>query len=125
MRPRIVLATALLALFGQPATASQTACRFTGGESPQYYEVEFIGYTDIDPMVVFSSTTLGSGDLITLSSKQYTLKQFSQKTATVDLTFRNPGDDSLPPSFTLIGQKGKAQLKISTRTIDGSLRCDF
>ncbi|QDH69703.1 hypothetical protein [Marilutibacter alkalisoli] len=113
----------LLALAGQPASASQTACFFDSGQDPEYYELEFIGYDDINPMIVFSSTVNGSGKRITLSSENYSLEHFSQKTATVHLEFRNPGDDSLPPSFTLIGRNGLAQLKIGPTAVDGSLRC--
>lgn len=126
MRPSALsgLLAALLALASPPATASQTACTFEGGKAPQYYEVEFIGYSDVNPMIVFSSTTFGSGKRITLQPETYSLKRFSQKAAMVHLEFRNPGSRSLPPSFNLAGQRGKAHLKIGSATVDGSLKCD-
>ena len=125
MRQRIALVIVLLALASHPAIASQTACTFEGGKEPQYYELEFIGYSDVNPMVVFTSTTFGSGERITLQPENYSLKQFSQKTAMVHLEFRNPGNGSLPPSFSLIGQRGQAQLKIGSTAVDGSLKCDY
>ena len=124
MKQRIVLVIALLALASQPAIASQTACTFEGGEVPRYYELEFIGYGDAHPTIVFSSTAFGSGKRIMLQPANYSLKNFSQKAATVQLEFRNPGDGSLPPSFSLTGHKGQAQLKIGSTTVAGSLNCD-
>ena len=125
MRQRIALVIALLALASQPAIASQTACTFQGGKAPQYYELEFIGYSDVNPMIVFSSTEFGSGKRITLQPENYSLKKFSQKTAMVHLEFRNPGNGSLPPSFSLTARRGQAQLKIGPTVVDGSLICDF
>ena len=123
MRHRIALVAVLLALASQPATASQTACTFEGGEAPQYYELEFVGYSDVNPMIVFSSTAFNSGKRITLQSESYTLTRFSQKAAMVHLLFRNPGNSSLPPSFSLTGRGGKAQLTIGSTVINGSLKC--
>jgi hypothetical protein len=125
MRQRIALVVFLLGLASQPAIASQSACTFEGGKAPQYYELEFIGYSDVNPMIVFSSTAFGSGKRITLQPEHYSLKSFSQKAAKVHLEFRNPGNSSLPPSFNLTGQQGKAQLKIGSAAVDGSLKCDY
>ena len=124
MRYRIALVVVLLALASQPAIASQTACVFEGGKAPQHYELEFIGYSDVNPMIVFSSTTFGSGKRITLQPENYTLKHFSQKTAMVHLEFRNPGNGSLPPSFNLTGQRDEAQLTIGFTAVNGSLKCE-
>lgn len=125
MRQKIARAIVLLALAGQSAVASLTTCTFEGDKDTQYYELEFIGYSDVDQMVVFSSTAFGSGKRITLPSENYSLKNFSQKAATVHLEFRNPGNSSLPPSFSLTGRKGQAQLKIGSTAIDGSLNCGY
>lgn len=123
MRHRIAFVTLLLALAGHPAVASQTACTFEGGKAPQYYELEFIGYSDVNPMIVFSSTVFGSGKRITLQPQSYSLTRFSQKAAMVHLVFRNPGNRALPPSFSLVGRGGKAQLTIGATVINGSLKC--
>ena len=124
MRHRIPLVVVFLAVASQPAYASQTACTFEGGKAPQYYELEFIGYGDVNPMIVFSSTAFSSGKRITLQPENYTLKRFSQKTAMVYLEFRNPGNGSLPPSFNLTGHRGEAQLTIGPATVNGSLKCE-
>ena len=123
MTQRIALVIVLLALASQPAVASQTACTFESNKASQYYELEFIGYSDVNPMIVFSSTAFGSGKRITLEPENYSLENFNQKTAMVHLEFRNPGNGSLPPSFSLTGRSGKAQLKIGPTTVDGSLKC--
>lgn len=124
MRQRITPLVFLLVLAGPPAIASQTACTFEGGKAPQYYELEFIGDSDVDPMIVFSSTAFGSGKRITLQPENYSLKDFSQKAEMIHLEFHNPGVDSLPPSFILTGRRGRALLKIGSIAIDGSLKCD-
>lgn len=115
----------LLVLMGQPALASQTVCTFSAGEASRYYELEFIGYGDADPIIVFSSTTFGSGERITLNPADYSLKNFSQKARKVSLEFRNPQNLALPPSFSLNGIDGRAMLTIGSSTIEGDLKCDY
>lgn len=115
----------LLALIGQPALASQTVCSFSAGEAPRYYELEFIGYGDADPIIVFSSTTFGSGERVTLNPEDYSLKHFSQKVGKVSLEFRNPKNIALPPSFSLNGADGRAILAIDSSIIEGDLKCDY
>lgn len=115
----------LLAFISQPALASQTVCTFSAGESPRYYELEFIGYGDTDPVIVFSSTTFDSGKRITLPPANYWLKHFSQKATKVSLEFRNPQNPALPPSFNLNGVDGHAILTIGSSVIEGDLKCDY
>lgn len=105
----IAVVTALLALAGQSAIASGTACTFEGVKESQYYELEFIGYSNVRPVIAFSATGFASGRRVTLPPESYSLKDFSQEAAMVHLEFRNPGDALLPPSFSLVGQAGKAQ----------------
>jgi len=120
----LISAAALLAVWSQAALASQTACVFSGSQAPHYYELEFIGYSDVNPMVVFSSTAFGSGARFTLSPANYTLKRFSQKAKSVSLDFRNPQDPALPPSFDLVGRRGRAKLKIGSIVTEGDLKCE-
>lgn len=122
---RIAGAATLLALMSQPALASQTACTFSAGEAPRYYELEFIGYGDADTVIVFSSTTFGSGKPVTLDPADYSLKHFSQKARKVSLEFRNPESRALPPSFNLNGVDGRAILSIGSSVIEGNLKCDY
>jgi len=116
---------ALLLLATGPALASQTVCTFESGTSSPYYEVEFIGYSDARPMVVFSSTAFGAGRRVTLQPADYTLKQFNSSTAAVLLEFRNPGSGALPPSFTLTGRGGHATFTIGSKAVPGVFRCDL
>ena len=126
MKNRIALGATLLALVSQPAIASQTACTFSGGKEPQYFEIEFIGYRDANPMVVFSSSEFASGKRVTLKPADYVLKHFSQSTATLNLAFRNPGSHLLPPSFSLLTRRhGDAQLKMGSTIVNGELKCDY
>lgn len=118
-------AMSLLALTGQPAYASQTACIFSAGDASRYVELEFIGYDDTNPTLVFSSTTFSSGQRIRLDSTDYSLKQFSPKTREVSLEFRNPKNLAAPPSFNLNGTGGRAILTSGSTIIDGYLQCDY
>jgi len=124
MKHKFVLAFALLTSRAEPAFGSQTACMFSTDEVPQYYEVEFIGYSDTEPMIVFRSE-LDSGKGFTLHPENYTLRYLSQKARAVGLKFDNPEDSTMPPSFTLAGVDGRATLKIGPSVIEGDLRCDF
>lgn len=113
-----------LALVGPPAYASQVACTFSTGEAPHYYELEFIGYGDAQPIIVFSSTAVASGKRIELPPAHYSLQRFSPEARAVSLTFRNPDDPALPPSFGLHGTGGRAVLSIGSRRMTGDLACD-
>lgn len=124
MKKWIALVATSVALASHPAFASQTACTFSGGKQPQYFEIELIGYSDANPMIVFSSTEFSSGKRVVLPPADYVLDHFSQSDGAIDLAFRNPGNPSLPPSFGLIaGRGGRAQLKMGTTIVDGELKC--
>jgi hypothetical protein len=121
---RLAPAVTLLALIGQPALASQTVCTFSAGEASRYYELEFVGYGDTSPIIVFSSTEFGSGKRITLHPADYSLKQFSPKSEKISLEFRSPENVAQPPSFNLNGADGRAILSIASSVIEGDLKCD-
>lgn len=123
MMGKLVSTAILFSLMGQPALASQTVCTFSADDAFRYYELEFIGYGDTDPMIVFSSTTFGSGKPIALNPANYSLKHFSRKTGKVSLEFRNPKNLALPPSFNLNGADGRAILAIGSSIIEGDLKC--
>lgn len=114
----------LPALLAPPVFASQTACIFSTGQTSPYYELEFIGYGDSRPTLVFSSTTFRAGQRIALPAAQYRLQQFSQQARSVKLEFQNPADPALPPSFTLAGTGEQAWLTIGSTRLLGDLRCD-
>ena len=124
MKRKLAFIVILLALMVQPALASQTACMFSTDKATHYYEIEFVGYSDTDPMIVFSSTVFGSGKRFTLHPSNYTLEHFSKKARAVSLEFRSQEGSAMPP-FTLVGTAGRASLKIGSNDIEGDLRCDF
>lgn len=115
----------LSALACAPALASSTACIFSGEAGRDYYEIEFIGYSDIDPLIVFRPKARDNGAGVSLDSRHYRLKEFSQQARRVRLEFYNPGRRSLPPSFVLEGAAGKASLSIEGRRVDGALECGY
>jgi hypothetical protein len=120
----LLRAITLSALGSASALASQTACVFSSDEAPHYYEVEFVGYGDDAPIVVFSSTSLASGKRITLRSADYVIERFSPAAGRIDLTFHNPRDAAMPPSSTLAGEDGHARLRLGDTLVQGELVCD-
>lgn len=126
LRPVYKFAPALMlwALLAQPVLASQTSCTFTTVDTPDYYEIEFIGYTDTNPVLVFSSTAFGSGKRIALPPADYTLNYFSRKEGRVGLEYRNPQNPALPPSFALAGIGANVWLTIGSARLRGELKCD-
>ncbi len=125
MTHKLAAVATLLALMSQPALASQTLCTFSAGEASRYYELEFVGYSDTNPTIVFSSTEFGSGKPITLDSSHYSLEHFNPKVGKVSLEFRDTKGLALPPSFNLNGADGRAILSIGSRVIEGELKCDY
>ena len=124
-RPMHKFASAVMlwAVVAQPVFGSQTGCTFSTGDTPGYYEIEFIGYGDTMPVLVFSATTFGAGKRITLRPADYTLHHFSQKDRRVGLEFRNPQNPALPPSFTLAGTGDHVWLTIGAIRTRGDLKC--
>jgi hypothetical protein len=64
-----------------------------------------------------------AGKRITLPPAHYSLKVLNPNTAQVHLEFRNPGLSDLPPSFTLKGQEGRAQIEAGATLVPGTLKC--
>lgn len=125
MTRKLAFVATSLALMSQPAIASQTLCTFSAGEASRYYELEFIGYGDTNPTIVFSSTEFGSGKPITLNPANYLLKHFDSKARKVGMEFRDPKSLGVPPSFNLNGTDGRAILSIGSSVIEGELKCDY
>lgn len=119
--PKFAPALLLLALLAQPALASQTACTFASGATSPYYELEFIGYGDTQPLLVFSSTAFRAGQRIALPAAD--LQHFSRKARRVSLEFHNPADPALPPSFSLAGTGDQVWLSIGSARLQGALTC--
>ncbi|UXI66887.1 hypothetical protein [Tahibacter amnicola] len=113
----------LLAAIAQPALASHTLCTFSGSQGAEYYELEFIGDEEAEPVIVFSATSIG-GRRLTLERADTVLERFSRGERSVSLSFRGRGDASQPPSFRLVGANGSARLTIGEKAIEGSLDCE-
>lgn len=114
----------LLGCAGGPAAASQTLCTFSAGTPPAYHELEFIGYGDAAPLVVYSASAWRSGQRVPLSPPHLVLERFDPRMGAVALEFRNPGDASLPPSLALRGMAGRARLSVGASVLEGGLVCD-
>ena len=122
MTQKIVFA-ALVLWVSTPVLASHTICSFESAQASRYDELEFIGDGDGKPMIVFSSTALGSGERVRLQSADYTLKHFIPREAAVHLAYRNPGSPAWPASFTLTARNGRATLQIGPVAEGGIFRC--
>jgi hypothetical protein len=109
------------AFSSQGAWASQTLCTFEGGEASAYRELEFIGHSAAEAVIVLSHGV--AGKRITLTPAHYSLKVLNPTTAQVHLEFRNPGKSDLPPSFTLTGQRGRAQIEVGATVYAGTFKC--
>ena len=92
--------------------------------APAYHELEFIGYGDAAPLVVYSASAWRSGQRVPLSPPHLVLERFDPRTGAVALEFRNPGDASLPPSLALRGMAGRARLSVGASVLEGGLVCD-
>ena len=120
-----LLVISLLVLFSGSAVASSTACQFSGTYDEDLYEIEFIGHDDRAPLIVFSSTASGGGRRIALPAAHYELKTFDSGKQAVALRFTNPGNPSLPPSFTFDASGEQGILRIGSRRITGQAGWSF
>lgn len=121
---RLACGLALLACAAGPAAASQTLCTFWAGTPPDYHELEFIGYGDAAPLVVYSGSAWRGGQRAPLSPPHLVLQRFKPRTGAVVLEFRNPGDPDLPPTLALRGVGGHARLSVDGKFVEGNLACD-
>jgi hypothetical protein len=116
---RVIFAAALAAA-AIPASATSTMCMFEGSSGASSYSVEFIGYGEI-AMIQMNL----SGGPRSLPEGSYEVMEFDQRNGKIDLVYRNPGDPSLPPSFTLVGARDNVRMTIGKERIVGELNCDF
>ena len=115
MIPAIFLAAAATS-----ASATSTMCRFEGSSDSSTYSLEFIGYGEIAVIKI----DLPEGPR-SLPSGSYKVIEFDERTRKIDLVYRNPGDPSLPSSFTLKGVGDKVRMAIGKVQIVSKLNCDF
>lgn len=102
--------------------ASHTSCTFSGEKADKYYEIEFIGQLTEGPQIVFASAAHNSGQRQVLNAKNYTLTN-GAVINTFTLVFKNQGNVSQPPSFSLRSDKGNSELTFGAEVIKGELSC--
>ncbi|MCS3748439.1 hypothetical protein FHY18_004076 [Xanthomonas arboricola] len=113
--------SAALLLVATPATASSTMCTFTVPSGSSTYDLEFLGYGEIQ-QILFRPP--GSDEPKSLPIGSYQVIEFQETTRTIDLTYRNPGNAHLPQSLTLRGVGKNTLMKIAGKTIVGEFNCD-
>lgn len=115
-----VISVVSLAMAAVPASATSTMCTFEGSSGSSSYSIEFIGYGEIATIQM----NLPDGPR-NLPDGSYTVAEFDERKGKIDLAYRNPGDPSLPPSFTLEGVGDNVRMTIGEERIVGELNCDF
>ncbi|MBB3801009.1 hypothetical protein FHR47_001243 [Xanthomonas arboricola] len=120
MRATCAIST-LFVLIAAPATASSTMCTFTSQSGNPANDLEFLGYGKIQQILVHLP---GSDGAKSLPSGSYHVIEFEEKTRTINLSYRNPGNPQLLPSFTLKGVGKKTSMWTAGKTITGEFSCD-
>ena len=116
---RVIFALFLVAA-AMPASATSTMCMFDGSNESSSYSIEFIGYGEIGGILM----SLPEGPR-SLPAGSYEVLEFDEQKSKINLAYRNPGDPSLPPSFTLEGVGNNVRMTIGEERIAGVLNCDF
>lgn len=106
----------LLLASGDPLGATGSVV-FTGGG----YGIEVVVGFDQRPGVAYLRfTPPGSTRGVHLPIAQLRVRAFDPQRQVLRLTYRNPGQPGLPPSFELVVQKGVGLLRIGRRQIRGT-----
>ncbi|WAH64769.1 hypothetical protein [Xanthomonas hortorum] len=113
--------SAALFLVAAPATASSTMCTFTAPSGSPANDLEFLGYGEIQQILFHLPRSDGPKSL---PSGSYQVIEFEEMTRTISLTYRNPGNPQLLPSFTLKGVGKNTLMGIVGKTIAGEFKCD-
>ena len=116
---RVIFAVSLAAV-ALPASATSTMCMFEGSSGSSSYSIEFIGYGEI----AMIQMNLAGGPR-SLPEGSYKVIEFDERNGKINLAYRNPGDPSLPPSFTLEGARKNVRMTVGKERIVGKLHCDF
>ncbi|NIK31331.1 hypothetical protein [Xanthomonas arboricola] len=113
--------SAALLLVATPATASSTMCTFNAPSGSSAYDLEFLGYGEIQQILFHLP---GSDGPKSLPSGSYQVIEFEERTRTINLAYHDPGNPQLLPSFTLKGVGKNTFMKTEGKTIAGEFKCD-
>lgn len=95
-------------------------CVFSALQGTPKYDIEFIGYDQVAMIQVHLP-----GGPRSFPAGSYELVEFDERTSKVHLVYRNPGDPTLPPSFTLKGAGKHVRMSIGENRVVGELNCDY
>ena len=95
-------------------------CMFDPPSTAPLSVLEFLGYQEIGPVLVH-----GHKGPRSLPHGSWKVLDFDAPSARIHFVYVNPGDASLPDSFTLTGQQKSTRLVTGGRTYTGVFRCDF
>ncbi|GAB1596756.1 hypothetical protein [Lysobacter claricitrinus] len=109
-----MLPALLLIAIATPAWADTTLCTFSSAD----HDIEFAG----DARVSMVYVQMPNGPR-SLPSRAYRLVEFDERASRIRFEFRNPGDATLPPSFTLEGAGSDAWIASAGERERGELRC--
>ncbi|MCS3848361.1 hypothetical protein GGR70_003408 [Xanthomonas campestris] len=109
-----------LLLVAASVCASSTMCTFRPSSDASRYELEFLGYGEIQQVLFrWPGSTSPSG----LPAGSYKVLSFDERRASIDLVYRSPGDPDLTSSFTLKGTGKQVHLRTADAAISGELDC--
>ena len=110
--------TAVLMLTAFPVVATSTMCMFYAPPGAPVGDLEFLGYEEHGGILI-----QGKGGPRSLPARSYTVLDLDQRAKRIHLTYKNPGDPSLPPTFTLKGQDRNTRLTVQGKIYIGELAC--
>lgn len=116
---RLITCTLLL-LACQSTWATSTMCIFDPPSTAPIPALEFLGYQEIGPVLIHDRKGPHS-----LPYGSWKVLDFDEHSARIHFVYLNPGDSSLPDSFTLEGQDRHTNLITGGHTYTGAFRCDF
>jgi hypothetical protein len=109
-----------LLLAAAPVSATSTICTFSPNDNASGYDLEFIGYGRIE--VIQANLPRGPRSL---PGGSFKVLEFNEQERRIDLSYRNPGDLGLLPSFELKGAGDHVVMNIGARQVVGSLNCEY
>ena len=112
----IVIAVLVLTVF--PVAATSTMCMFYAPSDSPVPDLEFLGYEELGGILIQRK-----GGPRSLPAQSYTVLDLDQSAKRIHLTYKNPGDPSLPASFTLKGKGRDTRLTVHGKIYIGELAC--